>query len=88
MSEEIVCQKCGCGFTLRDGYDNTGFCDDCAQNIAVQAEAFVIAHREDFEAMKQSSSMDIDVNFLGLCDAVLPVEDLYEDPNQPKETKP
>lgn len=83
-----VCQKCGSDMSIRDGFENTGFCDDCAQNIAVAAEAFVIAHKEDYEAMVKSESMDIDVNFLGLCDAVLPDEELYQDPNQPEETKP
>lgn len=72
---DTICQKCHEQFFVRDGEDNTGFCDDCAHDIAIAAEAFVIAHREDFEAMKTSNSMDIDVNFLGLCEAVLPVEE-------------
>lgn len=85
MNSETICQKCGFNHVLRDGYDDTGFCDDCAQAIAIAAEAFVIAHREDFDVMKMSNSMDIDVNFLGLCEAVLPVEAHYDpakDPNR------
>lgn len=77
MSDEsTICQKCGCSMTIRDGCDDTGFCDECAQAIAVAAEAFVIAHKEDYDTMKESSSMDVDPNFIGLVEAVLPAEEL------------
>lgn len=63
--------------SIPDDLDNTGFCNLCAQSIASAAEAFVLAHKEYFEEIKMSISQDIDLDFLFLCEAVLPIEEHY-----------
>lgn len=70
-----ICQHCCCGMSIRDGEDSTGYCDDCAQKIAMAASEFVEAHKEDYELLKTSDSMDNDPKFLALCESVLPIEE-------------
>lgn len=68
MSEDHICRKCGCGISIPDDLDDTGFCNLCAQSIASAAEAFVLAHK---------GRQDIDLDFLFLCEAVLPIKEHY-----------
>lgn len=41
------------------------------EKIVAAATTFVQAHKEDYELLKTSNSMDVDVEFMELCDAVL-----------------
>lgn len=65
------CQRCKETFVIHDGFDVSDYCDECAQIIAMKAAEFVEKHKEDYELLKTSDSMDNDPEFLNLCEAVL-----------------
>lgn len=76
LDHDGLCIKCNESVSLRDGCDSTGYCDDCAQNIALAAKHFVETHKPDYDEVKDSNSASNDPEFLLLCEAVLPEDDL------------